>query len=249
MKSYDVQGTQYFKWSEILKHFTPDAIKMLKLPKDPTKALERAGELDEQGQIMHAREPWYPNPGEYCGDPHPTDPSLVCMRTKRHRSYHYARFADGSTSCDWGPSYTTMQRKSAKKAQKLREAGIAHPHAKETDVANPAYPNLPHMDSRSKYMGRPIKMKQVKIDELPEYSWRIPRVETMQGGKWKANRNILQPHGPKEWWQGEHITTNGELEVRWCCIQLDIVHPEKVLPEYTESEPVTEDQFITGTKK
>lgn len=250
VKAKDVQGRKYFNWAEIRARFTPGAIEILDLPADATVALERAEALDTEGQLLHSREAWYPNPDERCGDPHPNDPHLVCTRHVRHKSFHCTRFYDGSTSSVWGPTYTTMQRTNANRAQKLRERGSIHPHASEADVINPEHPNLPHMDIRSKYMGRPIKLTQDKIDELVEYSWRIPKVTTMQGLKWKANRNILQPHGPKEWWQGEHITSEGELEIRWCCIQLDIQHPEKVLPAYTEGAPITEDQFIDpGPKK
>ena len=238
-----VGNSRYYQWTSVLAALTPETLELLELPETSVEALVQALALEDGGKMLLAEHTFQ------CGDPNPLDASIHCTKPEGHKGFHQTTFSDNTTSAEWGPTYTSMQRMSANKAQKLKAANVDHPHVREADVSDPTAPDLPHVDSRSKFMGRAVKLTQDKLDALPEYSWRIPKVATMQGQKWKANRNIQQPHGPKEWWVGEHMVLDDQMAVRWCCVQLDIKHPEKILPDFVESDPVLEEQFIEGGKK
>jgi hypothetical protein len=237
-----VAGTRYYKWEAVLSFLGEDAIELLGLPVDARVALQRAAELETEGKMVFAHHDFQ------CGDPNPKNELLHCTKPAGHDGFHHAAFADGSVSPEWGPKLSSLKRMSAAKAKKLKDQNIVHPHAVEADVPDPEHLYLPHVDARSKYMGKAVKMTPKKIEALPEYSWRLPAPTTMQGKKWRANRNIQQPNGAPEWWQGEWVVVDGEAAVRWCCVQLDMPHPEKILPAYAESDPVTEDQFIDDVK-
>jgi hypothetical protein len=236
-----VNGVRYYDWSGVLQFVGTDAIELLDLPMDAREVVQRASDLETAGKMLHASHAFH------CGDPNPNQSKVHCTKPPGHVGFHQALFSDGSHSTEWGPKLASLKRMSAAKAKKQKPP---HPYTVEADVPDPACPYLPHIDVRSKFMGKTVKLVQSAIDTLPEYSWRLPAPTTMGGGKWRANRNVQQPNGPQEWWQGQWVVNPEHVDsvVQWCNIQLIFKHEEKVLPDYQEGVVVTEDQFIEDKK-
>lgn len=73
--------------------------------------------------------------------------------------------------------------------------------------------------------GKEIKLTQVELDKLPEYSCSLPTGTTV-GKRWKRNANAYgggPPEDPPYWWIGEyteHPTDDTLVNITWTRVRL-----------------------------